>query len=127
MNSLETEVTAVKDETAFRRDNPIVWSLTLVGPFALTGGVLFFIYELVGMNAVGRLVSTAVATFFFFGKFVILGGSEGELLEARRFYTAEQLGCSGTVHGRDDRLLSYVPSGFPVQIAGGWRETQSAG
>ncbi len=43
MNSLETEVTAVKDETAFRRDYPIVWFLTLVGPFALTAGVLFFI------------------------------------------------------------------------------------
>jgi len=91
MNSQETEVTAYRDEAAFRRDYPLVWFLTLVGPFALTAGVLFVLYQLAGMNAVWRLVSTAFATFFFFGKFVILGGSEGDLLEVREFYTAEQL------------------------------------
>lgn len=91
MNSQETEETAVRDETAFRREYPLVWFLTLVGPFALTAGVLFVTYELAGINAVWRLVSTAFATFFFFGKFVILGGSEGDLLEARSFYTGEQL------------------------------------
>jgi uncharacterized membrane protein len=32
-----------------------------------------------------------VCDVLFFGKFVILGGSEGELLEVREFYTAEQL------------------------------------
>ena len=91
MNSQETEVTAHKDETAFRKDHPIAWFLTLVGPFLLTGAVLFVVWELAGLNAVWRLVSTAVATFFFFGKFIILGGSEGDLLEVRGFYTAEQL------------------------------------
>lgn len=91
MNLQETEENAVRDETAFRRDYPLIWFLTLVGPFALTAGVLFVVHELAGMNAVWRLVSTAFATFFFFGKFVILGGSEGDLLEARSFYTAEQL------------------------------------
>ncbi len=91
MNSQETEVTAYRDEAAFRRDYPLVWFLTLVGPFALTVGVLFVLYQLAGLNAVWQLVSTAFATFFFFGKFVILGGSEGDLLEVRGFYTAEQL------------------------------------
>ena len=91
MNSQETEVTAYRDEAVFRRNYPLVWFLTLVGPFALTGGVLFVMYELAGLNAVWQLVSTALATFFFFGKFVILGGSEGDLLEVREFYTAEQL------------------------------------
>lgn len=91
MNSQETEVTAQKDETAFRKDHPIAWFLTLAGPFLLTGVVLFFVWELAGPNAVWRLVSTAFATFFFFGKFVILGGGEGDLLEARGFYSAEQL------------------------------------
>ena len=91
MNSQETEVTALKDETAFRKAHPIAWFLTLVGPFLLTGAVLLVVWELAGLNAVWRLVSTAVATFFFFGKFVILGGSEGDLLEVREFYTAEQL------------------------------------
>lgn len=91
MNSQETEIAALKDDAAFRRDYPIVWLLTLVGPFLLTGGVLLVVWEWAGANAVWQLVSTAVATFFFFGKFVILGGSDGDLLEVRRFYTAEQL------------------------------------
>jgi hypothetical protein len=65
MNSQETEENAVRDETAFRRDYPLIWFLTLVGPFALTAGVLFVIHELAGMNAVWRLVSTAFATFIF--------------------------------------------------------------
>jgi len=91
MNSQETEVTAYRDEAAFRRNYPLVWFLTLVGPFALTAGLLFVIYELAGLYAVWRLVSTSVATFFFFGKLVILGGSEGDLPAVREFYTAEQL------------------------------------
>ena len=91
MNSHETELTALKDEAAFRHNSPFTWLLTLVGPFLLTGAVLCVVWELAGPNAVWRLVSTAVATFFFFGKFVILGGSDGDLMEARRFYTAEQL------------------------------------
>jgi hypothetical protein len=40
---------------------------------------------------VWRLVTTATATFFLFGKFVILGGSDGDLFEACSFFTAEQL------------------------------------
>lgn len=91
MNLDETEVTAVRDETAFRQNRPLAWLLTLAGPFLLTIAVLFIVRELAGTNAVWRLVSTAIATFFFFGKFVILGGSEGDLLHARGFYTAEQL------------------------------------
>jgi len=62
-----------------------------VGPILLTGGTLFLVWELAGPKAMWRLASTALVTFFFFGKFVILGGVEGDLLEARKFYTAEQL------------------------------------
>jgi hypothetical protein len=54
MNSQETEVTALKDEAAFRRDYPIAWLLTLVGPFVLTGAALFVVWELAGSNAVWR-------------------------------------------------------------------------
>jgi len=90
-NSREPEVTAWTDPAAFRRQYPVVWLLTLVGPFALTGGVLFVFWELAGASVVWRLVTTATATFFLFGKFVILGGSDGDLFEACSFFTAEQL------------------------------------
>lgn len=85
------DVVARVDEAAFRRDYPVIWWLTLAGPFVLTGAVLFLVLELAGPNVAWRLVSTALATFFLFGKFVILGGSEGELLDAAGFFTAEQL------------------------------------
>ncbi|MFO0904696.1 MAG: hypothetical protein U0939_16945 [Pirellulales bacterium] len=46
-----------------------------------------------GPRVAGRLASTAIAAYFFFGKFVILGGGEGEggIADAHRFFTAEQL------------------------------------
>ena len=90
-NARETGVTAWKDEASFRREYPAVWWLTLVGPFVVTGGVLFVVWELAGSNVLWRLVSTAAGTFFLFGKFVILGGGDGDLLDARAFFTAEQL------------------------------------
>lgn len=91
MNPHETELSAIRDEDDFRRDHPLAWLLTLVGPFVLTGAVLFVVLELEGTRAAWRLASTGVATFFVFGKFVILGGGDSALQEARRFYTAEQL------------------------------------
>ncbi|WP_442508606.1 small multi-drug export protein [Novipirellula sp. SH528] len=85
------DVTAGIDETAFRREYPIVWWLTLLGPLVLTASVVFFVWKIAGPRVVWRLISTSVATFFFFGKFVILGGSDGDLLDAANFFTAEQL------------------------------------
>ena len=64
---------------------------TLVGPLFLTLLILAVLWEINGAPFVWRLLTTAVATFFFFGKFVVLGGSEGDLLDVREFYTAEQL------------------------------------
>jgi len=61
----------------FRREHPIVWMLTLVGPFAATALLLLGVLLLHGVEYLQRLVATALATFFFFGRFVILGGTEG--------------------------------------------------
>jgi Putative small multi-drug export protein len=86
-----TDVSARDDEAAFRQDHPILWWMTLAAPFAITALVLFMVWELAGANRFWRLVSTALAAFFFLGKFAILGGSEGTLLDSREFFTAEQL------------------------------------
>jgi uncharacterized membrane protein len=85
------DVTAGIDETTFRREFPVIWWLTLVGPFVLTASVVFLVWEFAAPRVAWRLVSTAFATFFLFGKFVILGGSEGDLMDAAEFFTAEQL------------------------------------
>ena len=78
-------------DAAFRREYPVVWWLTLLGPLFLTLLILVIIGAFKGPAFVGRLVTTAVATFFFFGKLVILGGTNGEVDVIRSFFTTEQL------------------------------------
>lgn len=90
MNSQDAELTAIVDEAEFRRDYPLLWLITLAGPFLLTIAELFIVWKFAGRNAMGRLVSTAVATFFFFGKFVILGDSEGRFA---RHESAQHIRC----------------------------------
>lgn len=77
-----------------------IWFLTLVGPFALSLGLLFVLYFQHGWPYVKTLLLTAAAVFFFFGRFVILGGSAGvgtdEVMqevvqEATRFFSPAEL------------------------------------
>lgn len=76
-------------EEAFRRDYPLVWFGTLVGPFVLTGVLLLCLWAWLGGEYVAWLLGTAAATFFLLGKFVILGGGEGVANGA--FHTSEEL------------------------------------
>ena len=61
----------------FRREHPFGWWLTLVGPPIATVLLLALLAEYRGGDFAWRLAGTALATFFFFGRFVILGGSNG--------------------------------------------------
>ncbi len=90
-SSLDLGERSRQDEVTFRRRYPVVWWVTLLGPFVLTIWTLVVIWEAAGWNMVVRLLTTAAATFFFFGKFVILGGSDGQLAETHAFFTTEQL------------------------------------
>ena len=78
-------------DAAFRREHPLAWWATLVGPLLVTLLILAVPWEINGAPFVGRLVTTAVATFFFFGKLVILGGTDGEVEHIREFLTTEEL------------------------------------
>lgn len=60
---------------SFRRDYPLTWLLTLVGPPLGTVALLVVIGIVAGWKFVRNLAVTGVFTFFFFGKFVILGGN----------------------------------------------------
>ncbi len=82
---------AWKDEEAFRRDLPLVWWLTLIGPLVLSAFLLFAVWERYGMAAVGRLVSTTLVIAFVVGKFAILGGSDGPGFDGKGNYTPEEL------------------------------------
>lgn len=62
-------------EASFRRKYPALWLATLVGPFVLTVAILFLLGLFHGWGYVGKLLTTAVVTFFGAGRFVILGGN----------------------------------------------------
>lgn len=86
-----TEVAARRDDEGLRRDHPVIWWATLIGPLILTVLILFVVLETSGGRGLWRLVSTAVTTFFLFGKFVILGGTDENNPETHVFFSAEQL------------------------------------
>jgi len=78
-------------DALFRREHPVAWWLTLLGPLFLTLLILVIVGAFKGPAFVGRLVTTAVVTFFFFGKVVILGGTNSEVDVIRSFLTTEEL------------------------------------
>ncbi|MEX0725488.1 MAG: small multi-drug export protein [Planctomycetaceae bacterium] len=78
-------------ESSFRRRFPMVWWLTLIGPFALTIALLVMIAIAMGAAYAQRLVTTMLFTFFFFGRFVILSGTDAQSLEAHKLLSSEQL------------------------------------
>lgn len=79
-------------QRSFRRERPILWASTLFGPFAVSGLVLTVLWMIQGAAFVQKLALFSLATFFFFGKFVILGGDvAGVDPEYRRLLTREQL------------------------------------
>lgn len=74
-----------------QRKFSLVWFLTLLGPFVLSVGLLILLYMTHGWATVKALLLTALAVFFFFGRFVILGGEAGGMDEATRFFTSGEL------------------------------------
>ncbi len=79
-------------EKPLRDTHPLIWLLTLVGPFALTAAILVLLWGAYGWEYMARLVSTAVVTFFFFGRFIIvLGQTTGEADGMRLLFSPQQL------------------------------------
>lgn len=87
-----TEEPWQQHDDSLRRENPFLWYLTLLGPFALSGMILLTLYLVHGWAYVRGLLLSALAVFFFFGRFVILGGNATDgLEEAARFFTPGEL------------------------------------
>lgn len=77
-NQQSAEGNRLEDEKfgeSLRRDHPWLWWTTLLGPFAVTVVVLLLFWLIRGAAYVRLFAGVAVATFFFFGRFVILGGT----------------------------------------------------
>ncbi|MCS7305021.1 MAG: small multi-drug export protein [Thermoguttaceae bacterium] len=99
---------------SFRKQYPAVWWLTLLGPFVLSGLIVVGVGLVAGWEWAIRLLGTAAATFFFFGRFVILGG------EAQNphmdFFTPGQLALLVTYMDLMTASLLVCHSGFLFRI-----------
>ncbi|MFN0198025.1 MAG: small multi-drug export protein [Planctomycetaceae bacterium] len=93
LNAIKTRIleSFLEFEHSFRRRFPLVWWLTLVGPFALTIALMVLITITMGGAYMQRLVYTMLAAFFFFGRFIILSGSDPESVEAHTLLSSERL------------------------------------
>mgnify|MGYP000297765073 CR=1 FL=1 len=90
-----------EDEAAYaeslRRQQPILWFVTLAVPLLAIPALLVSVGLIAGWPVAHRLALTIVATCFFFGRFAILAGSNGAevdsgtLLPADGFFTSGQL------------------------------------
>lgn len=99
---------------SFRQQYPVIWWLTLVGPFVLSFGIVVGVGLLAGWQWATRLVGTAAATFFFFGRFVILGGEAQN--PYMRFFSPEQLLLLVTYMDLMTASLLVCHSGFLFRI-----------
>ncbi|HMN41693.1 MAG TPA: small multi-drug export protein [Phycisphaerales bacterium] len=93
LNRTSTELAHAEHQHAerLRREQPTLWIATLIGPPAATLAILGFLWAFVGAAYVRKLVLTAVATFFFLGRFVILGGEKAGGEDPADFFTAWEL------------------------------------
>ena len=66
-------------EFSFRKNYPSIWWSSLLGPLAITIFVLVTLGLVFGWNYPQKLISHAVLTAAFFGRFVILVGMEGDV------------------------------------------------
>lgn len=89
---LQEQLQAAEDDftLSFKARYPAVWWATLVGPFVLTAVILAAVALVAGGKWAGRLAGTALATFFFFGRFVILGGHDNPG-DVQKFFSPGQL------------------------------------
>ena len=65
-------------EASFRKRFPVLWLLTLIGPFVITIALLIFFGLTIDWTYPQKLVSHAILTALVFGRFIILVGMEGQ-------------------------------------------------
>ena len=64
-------------ETSFRSRFPMLWLVTLLAPVVVTVVLLVVLGLINGWDYPQKLVGHALATFFIFGRFIVLVGTEG--------------------------------------------------
>ena len=82
--SLRTELVAsfTHFEEGFRKDYPLFWIMTLLGPALLTAAILVFLGLVFGWDYSYNVVVHAFLTFFVFGRFIVLLGMPDAVQQA---------------------------------------------
>lgn len=97
MNRITSAIEAVhlddlhSTEAQFRASHRWCWRLTLFGPIVLTGLVLAVLVFQTGWEFTSRIVTAAVMTVSFFGRFIILSGSNGTFQDTHGSLASEHL------------------------------------
>lgn len=97
MNRITSALDAVRmddlhsTEAQFRQSHPWCWRITLLGPILLTTGLLSLLVFQTGWEFTSKLATTALVTVLFFGRFVILSGSNGTFQDTDGSLAAEHL------------------------------------
>lgn len=85
-------VTELADsENRLWKRHRLTWWLTLGGPVVLTIGILLVVDMLAGQEMVAKLVTTALAGMFLFGRFIILAGHDPEVAAVSGGFSSGQL------------------------------------
>lgn len=118
-------------ERSFRRQFPLIWLATLIGPLVLTTVLLVAMGLSSGWDLPRNFMWGALATFVVFGRFIILVGRDGQTLaEASSWFseislTSEQL--FGLVTYMDVLIALFVTFHMGILFRIPWLGNKIAG
>ena len=69
-------------ERGFRKDYPLLWLISLIGPAVITGAILILLGLTFGWDYPYKVVFHAFLTFFVFGRFIVLLGMPDAVQQA---------------------------------------------
>ena len=78
-------------EAQFRQSHPWCWRFTLLGPILLTALLLSGLLLQTGWEFTSKLATSALVTVLFFGRFVILSGTNGTFQDTDGALASEHL------------------------------------
>lgn len=76
-------------ELSFRREHPIVWASSIIGPIVTTVAIVVGLWILAGYSYMLKVLGAAMVTFFFLSRFVLLAGEKAD--DSVSFLTRESL------------------------------------
>ena len=97
-------------ERNFRKQFPLLWFATFAGPGLLTIAILTGMGLTSGWDLPRNYLTAAFATFFAFGRFIILVGTDSQTLAESSGWVAELGMTPGQLFGMLTCLLYTSPS-----------------